>query len=78
MHVHQREAGDRPFDGAQSADIRTYLDTLLVSPGFRLPGRRERLLRYLGTAPWPAKRIALTNTRSEWTCSSGHPNSIRK
>src|ERR1700722_13757099 len=47
MQVHPREAGNRPFDGDQSAGIRTYLDTLLASPGFRLPGRRERLLRYL-------------------------------
>jgi TolB-like protein len=47
MQLHQREAGDRPFDGAQGAAIRTYLDALLTTPGFRLPGRRERLLRYL-------------------------------
>jgi hypothetical protein len=47
MQAHQPEAGDQPFSGAQSSTIRTYLDTLLASPGFRLPARRKRLLRYL-------------------------------
>lgn len=47
MPVQQREAGERPFNEAQRAGIRSYLDSLLLSPNFRLPSRRERLLRYL-------------------------------